>query len=62
MPALPDPHVKQRHLAQAKRFNTLAGREHRRADKLRMHERAMRHLYWALGWGEYPNPQQGKLL
>ena len=58
-PCRPDAREKQKHLAQAKRFNTLASRESRRADKLRFHERAMDHLFAIL---PPLGSKQGKLL
>lgn len=61
MPASLTPEQRQA-MAKARRYNTLAAREQRRPDKLKWHGRAMEQLWQAMGWGEYPDRQQGRLV
>lgn len=49
-------------LAKTRRYHTLAAREQRRPDKLKWHQRAMESLWAAMGWGDYPDRQQGRLV
>lgn len=56
------PEQRRIELGKVRRYNTLAAREQRRADKLKWHARAMEELWRALGWGEYPDRQQGRLI
>ena len=59
MPLTPE---QRQSLAKTRRYNTLAAREQRRPDKLKWHERAMEELWRAMGWGERPSRQQGRLI
>lgn len=54
--------IQRRELAQARRFITLQAREHTWPQKLKMHERAMMHLYAFLKGETACAPGQGRLL
>ena len=52
----------KRELANAKRWHGRKKGARSRPDVMRCHRAAMRHLYRALGWGDYPDEPQGKLI
>lgn len=49
-------------LSKAKRYFTLAGKERRRTDRLKWHDKAMAELRSALGWPQKNDNPQGRLV